>query len=117
MTSITRNLSPRTNPVLVPALLSLAYSIWQAIQTAQANGPLTWQQCLNIASGVALAAALKYVVRAKVTPVANPRDGNGDPLLTALAAASLMKTAAPVTFEQSPQTAATTALPAERKAP
>jgi hypothetical protein len=116
MNSITRNLSPRTNPVLVPALLSLAYSIWQAIQTAQANGPLTWQQCLNIASGVALAAALKYVVRAKVTPLANPRDGNGDPLLT-FNQHMAKALAAPVTFEQSPQTAATTALPAERKTP
>jgi hypothetical protein len=75
-----RWLNPNTNPAGWSALLGLAYATWQAITAAQAQGPLTWKQAGYIAAGVLWAAVSAYV-RSHVTPVADPRDGNGDPLV------------------------------------
>jgi hypothetical protein len=74
-----RWLNPRTNPAGWSAILGLAYATWQAITAAQAQGPLTWKQAGYIAAGVLWAAVSAYV-RSHVTPVADPRDGNGQPL-------------------------------------
>jgi hypothetical protein len=76
-----RWLNPNTNPAGWSALLGLAYATWQAITAAQAQGPLTWKQAGYIAAGVLWAAVSAYV-RSHVTPVADPRDGNGNPLLS-----------------------------------
>jgi hypothetical protein len=75
-----RWLDPRTNPAGWSAVLGLAYATWQAITAAQAHGPLTWKQAGYIAAGVLWAAVSAYV-RSHVTPVADPRDGNGDSLV------------------------------------
>lgn len=77
---VPRWLNPRTNPALYTAAIGLAYSIWQAIQVEAAKGPLTWQQVTRIAAGVLFAAAVAWQ-RGRTTPVADPRDGNGDPLV------------------------------------
>jgi hypothetical protein len=74
-----RWLNPNTNPAGWSAILGLAYATWQAITAAQATGPLTWKQAGYIAAGVLWAAVSAYV-RSHVTPVADPRDGNGKPL-------------------------------------
>jgi hypothetical protein len=76
----TRWLNPSTNPALYSALIGIAYSIWQAIQVQAANGPLTWPQVGRIAAGVVFAAAVAWQ-RGKTTPVADPKDGNGQPLI------------------------------------
>jgi hypothetical protein len=78
-----RWLNPRTNPAGWSALLGLAYATWQAVTAAQAQGPLTWKQAGYIAAGVLWAAVSAYV-RSHVTPVADPRDGNGKPLVAPL---------------------------------
>jgi hypothetical protein len=75
-----RWLNPNTNPAGWSAILGLAYATWQAITAAQATGPLTWKQAGYIAAGVLWAAVSAYV-RSHVTPVADPRDGNGKPLM------------------------------------
>jgi hypothetical protein len=74
-----RWLNPNTNPAGWSAILGLAYATWQAVTAAQATGPLTWKQAGYIAAGVLWAAVSAYV-RSHVTPVADPRDGNGVPL-------------------------------------
>jgi hypothetical protein len=74
-----RWLDPRTNPAGWSALLGVAYAIWQGITAAQAQGPLTWKLVGHVAAGVLWAAVSAYV-RSHVTPVADPRDGNGKPL-------------------------------------
>lgn len=75
-----RTFSPQTNPALYSALLGLAYAVWQAELAATAHGPLTWTRASHIAAGAAWAFVSAWV-RGKVTPVADPKDGNGKPLV------------------------------------
>jgi hypothetical protein len=77
---VPRWLDPRTNPAGWSAALGLAYATWQGITAAQAQGPLTWRLVGHVAAGVLWAAVSAYV-RSHVTPVLDPRDGNGDSLI------------------------------------
>lgn len=81
--NVPRWLSPKTNPALYTAAIGIAFSIWQAIQVQAASGPLTWQQVGRIAGGVVLAAIVYGPQRRRQTPVADPRDANGNPLTQA----------------------------------
>ena len=74
-----RVLSPNTNPALYTALASLALALWQAIQVEAAKGPLTWGQVGRVAAPVVVAALVAWQ-RGKTTPVADPRDANGNVL-------------------------------------
>lgn len=77
-----RALSPNTNPALYTAAASLAFTVWQAIQVQAAHGPLTWAQVGRVAVPIVVAALAGYWQRAKTTPIADPKDGNGTPLVT-----------------------------------
>jgi len=74
-----RWLDPNTNPGLYTALASLGVALWQAFQVEAAKGPLTWPQVGRVAFPLVVAALVSWQ-RAKTTPVADPRDGNGNPL-------------------------------------
>jgi len=84
-----RWLDPRTNAPGWSAALGVAYAIWQGITAAQASGPLTWKLVGHVAAGVLWAAVSAYV-RSHVTPVADPRDGNGKPYVRIPAGASVV---------------------------
>jgi len=76
---VKRALSPLTNGVGYTALASLLLAIAQAAYNAVNSGqPVTWQVIATAGVGV-----LAGWARGKVTPVTDPRDGNGQPLLTA----------------------------------
>ena len=73
-----RALSPLTNGVGYTALAGLLAAVAQAAWNAHNSGqPVTWQVIATAAVGV-----LAGWARGKVTPVADPRDGNGQPLLS-----------------------------------
>jgi hypothetical protein len=76
-----RWLNPNTNPGLYSALLGIAFAIWQGIQVEAAAGPLTWSKVGRVAAGVVFAYLSYGWQRSKSTPVTDPRDGNGDPLV------------------------------------
>ena len=72
-----RALSPLTNGVGYTALAGLLLAVAQAAYNAHNSGqPVTWQVIATAAVGV-----LAGWARGKVTPVKDPRDGNGQPLI------------------------------------
>ena len=79
---ISRFLSPQTNPGLYTALASLGISLWQAFQVQSAAGPLTWNQVGRVAFPIVVAALAGYWQRSKTSPVKDPKDANGNPLIT-----------------------------------
>ena len=88
-----RALSPNTNPALYTAAASLAFTVWQAVQVQAAHGPLTWAQVGRVAVPIVVAALAGYWQRAKTTPVADPKDGNGAPLVSGNVKTPLVLTA------------------------
>ena len=80
--TLPRWLDPKTNPALYTAAASLALALWQAIQVQAATGPLTWGQVGRVAAPIVVAALVTWQ-RGKTTPLADPKDGNGKPLVTA----------------------------------
>jgi hypothetical protein len=79
---VNRNLSPSTNPAGITAAIAALYAagaaIWHAVAGHAAIDP-----SVIIAALTAFAAAL---TRQVVTPVSDPKDGNGQPLVTPAAA-------------------------------
>ena len=74
-----RLINPNTNPALIPWLFSAALAAWQGFETAP--GPLSWAKVGRVLGPVLIGLAVGYQ-RSKTTPVADPRDGNGQPLNT-----------------------------------
>lgn len=76
--NVKRLLSPLTNPA---GLLSAAATVYAAAtmitHAVQGNGIIN----LNVVIAAVTAVAALYT-RSKVTPVADPKDGNGQPLKT-----------------------------------
>lgn len=73
-----RLINPNTNPALIPWLISAALAVWQGFETAP--GPLSWAKVGRVLGPVLIGLAVGYQ-RSKTTPVKDPRDGNGEPLL------------------------------------
>lgn len=79
-----RLITPSLN---MPGLIAAALAIYAVIQGAynSAHGSTVLTSSVIVA---AISAALSAYARTQVTPVADPRDGNGTPLLTANAHAA-----------------------------
>lgn len=78
--NVPRWLSPKTNPAFYTALASIAVSVWQAIQVDLWRGSLTLSEVGRVAAPIVVAALVAWQ-RGKTTPLADPRDGNGNSLL------------------------------------